>query len=55
MYDYAIFNHDRTKIERWLGVISILIAGTISQILIEIYNLTGIEAFVKGNSNARNK
>jgi hypothetical protein len=47
MHDYAIFNHDRAKIGRWLGVISILIAGTISQILIEIYNLTGIEAFAK--------
>jgi hypothetical protein len=47
MHDYAIFNHDRTKIGRWLGVLSILIAGTISQILIEMYHLTGIEAFTK--------
>lgn len=47
MHDYAVFEHNRATIGRWLGVISILISGGISQILIEIYSLTGLEAFAK--------
>ena len=47
MHDYAIFGHSRTTIGRWLGVISILLAGGISQVLITMYNLTGLEAFTK--------
>lgn len=47
MHDYAVFEHNRATIGRWLGVISILISGGISQLLIEIYSLTGLEAFAK--------
>ncbi len=47
MHDYAVFGHDRTVIGRWLGVISILSAGGISQLLALAQNLTGIEAFTK--------
>jgi len=47
MHDYAIFEHNRATIGRWLGIISILISGGISQMLIKMYNLTGWEAFTK--------
>lgn len=47
MHDYAVFGHNRATIGRWLGVISILISGGISQVLIMMYNLTGVEAFAK--------
>ena len=47
MHDYAIFGHDRSAIGRWLGVVSILIAGGISQVLIVLNDMTGIEAFGK--------
>ncbi|NUU35123.1 pancortin-3 [Pseudomonas sp. C2B4] len=33
MHDYAVFGHDRAVIGRWLGVISILGAGAISQLM----------------------
>ena len=47
MHDYAVFEHNRATIGRWLGIISILISGGISQMLIKMYNLTGWEAFTK--------
>lgn len=47
MHDYAIFEHDRAAIGRWLGVFAILISGGISQVFIISYNLTGLEAFSK--------
>lgn len=52
MHDYAIFSHDRTSIGRWLGVLSIFILSAISQIFIEIYKLTGYEAFIKASISA---
>lgn len=47
MHDYAIFGHDRAMIGRWLGVASIIIAGLISQLLLNAYAWTGIEAIGK--------
>lgn len=47
MHDYAIFGHDRAAIGRWLGVASIVVAGTISQLLANMYGWTGIEAIGK--------
>ena len=47
MHNYAIFGHDRAKIGRWLGVVSIAISGGMSQLLVHVYALTGIEAFTK--------
>ncbi len=47
MHDYAIFGHDRTVIGRWLGIISITVAGGIAQLITALQNLTGIEAFTK--------
>ena len=47
MHDYAVFEHNRATIGRWLGIVSILISGGISQMLIKMYNLTGLEAFAK--------
>jgi hypothetical protein len=47
MHDYAVFEHNRATIGRWLGVISILISGGMSQAFITVYSLTGMEAFTK--------
>lgn len=47
MHDYAVFGHNRATIGRWIGIIAILISGAISQVLISMYSLTGIEAFAK--------
>ncbi len=47
MHDYAIFGHDRAAIGRWLGVISIAVAGGASQFLAIANNLTGMDAFAK--------
>jgi len=47
VHNYAIFGHDRAKIGRWLGVVSIAISGGMSQLLVHVYALTGIEAFTK--------
>lgn len=45
MHDYAIFGHSRTSIGRWLGVISILLTGAVSSLLVWLYQTTKIEAF----------
>ena len=47
MHDYAVFGHDRATIGRWIGFISIAVAGGISQLLILTNNLSGIDAFIK--------
>lgn len=47
MHDYAVFGHDRSRIGRWLGVVSIVVAGGISQLLAWGYNLTGMDAFMR--------
>lgn len=44
MHDYAIFGHSRTSIGRWLGVISIVLTGTASSLLVWLYQATNIEA-----------
>lgn len=46
MHDYAIFGHDRTTIGRYLGIASILIAGSIiPQFLAWANSITGWETF----------
>ncbi|POZ53101.1 pancortin-3 [Methylovulum psychrotolerans] len=45
MHDYAILGHDRSVIGRWLGVISITLAGGIAQLFTWLNELTGLEAF----------
>ena len=47
MHDYAVFGHDRAAIGRWLGFISIALAGGISQLLALASNLSGVDAFAK--------
>lgn len=49
MHDYAIFNHNRISVGRWLGVISIIVSGGIAQLLSSLYSWTGIEAFTKAS------
>lgn len=49
MHDYAIFGHDRSTIGRYLGSISIILAGGISQFLAFANKLTGLEAFSKAS------
>ncbi|EIU6830913.1 pancortin-3 [Vibrio parahaemolyticus] len=48
MHDYAIFGHDRANVGRWLGFASILIAGGFNQLVIELSEVSGWEAFTKG-------
>lgn len=45
MHDYAIFGHSRASIGRWLGVISIILTGAVSSLLVWLYQATKIEAF----------
>ena len=47
MHDYAIFGHDRAAIGRWLGFLSIAVAGGIAQLLALAGNLSGVDAFAK--------
>lgn len=44
MHDYAIFNHNRASIGRWLGVIALMLSGAITQCLVYVYSLTQVEA-----------
>ena len=45
MHEYAIFGHSRVAIGRWLGVISIILTGMVSSLLVWLYELTNIQAF----------
>lgn len=47
MHDYAVFGHDRAAIGRWLGLVSIMLAGGLAQLLAWANSLTGIDAFTK--------
>ena len=47
MHDYAIFNHNRATVGRWLGVLSLSIAGGISQLLVFLNSWTGFSAFTQ--------
>ena len=47
MHEYAIFGHDRSAIGRWLGLASILAAGSIGQLLSWMYSISGWEAITK--------
>jgi len=44
MHDYAIFDHDRSQMGRFLGLGSIIISGLATQLLSLAYNSTGFEA-----------
>lgn len=48
MHDYAIFGHDRANIGRWLGILSLSIAGGISQLLMYATTITGWKIFTTG-------
>lgn len=43
MHDYAIFGHSRASIGRWLGVISVILTGAVSSLLVWLYQTTKIE------------
>lgn len=45
MHDYAIFGHSRATIGRWLGVSSVILTGSVSSLLVWLYEATNIEAF----------
>jgi len=47
MHDYAIFGHDRAAIGRWLGFVSISVAGGIAQFLAWANNLAGVDVFTR--------
>lgn len=49
MHDYAIFGHDRAGVGRWLGLVSILVAGGAAQLASLLVGITGWEAFTKGS------
>lgn len=46
MHDYAIFGHSRAAIGRWLGVLSVILTGAISSLLVWFYHATNIQAFL---------
>lgn len=47
MHDYAVFGHDRAEIGRWLGIVSIILAGGIAQVFAWANSLTGWDVFTK--------
>ena len=47
MHSYAIFDHDRSKVGRWLGVAAILLAGAAAQFFAWLQDLSGIDAFTR--------
>lgn len=47
MHDYAIFDHDRSRVGRWLGVAAVLLAGGIAQLLSYAQDASGFTAFTK--------
>lgn len=47
MHQYAVFNHNRDLIGRWLGVSSLLIAGGIAETLVWLEGLSGWQVFAK--------
>lgn len=47
MHEYAIFGHDRASIGRWLGIISLALAGGFTQLISWGYEQTGFEVFTK--------
>ncbi len=47
IHDYAVFGHDRAAIGRWLGVLSIMVTGGLSQVFAMANDLTGMDAFTK--------
>ena len=46
MHDYAIFNHSRATIGRYLGVCSFLFASTLTSFFAALFALTGSSLFV---------
>jgi len=46
MHDYAIFGHNRATIGRWLGIISIVLAGAASSLFAWLYEATSAETYV---------
>ncbi len=49
MHDYAVFNHDRTQIGRWLGVASITGAGAIANFSSLISPFTGLGSVLEAS------
>lgn len=49
MHDYAIFDHDRASVGRWLGASSIILAGGLSELGSWFYQVTGLDAFLKAS------
>jgi hypothetical protein len=45
LHDYAVFEHNRSTIGRWLGFLAILIAGGVSSLLSFAENQTGMGIF----------
>ncbi len=45
LHDYAVFNHNRSTIGRWLGVIAVLSAGGISSLFALAGERTGLQIF----------
>lgn len=45
LHDYAVFDHNRSTIGRWLGVISVLSAGAISSLFALAGERTGLQIF----------
>ncbi|MGH1440197.1 MAG: hypothetical protein ACRBBR_08820 [Cellvibrionaceae bacterium] len=46
MHDYAIFGHDRSSIGRWLGIASLLISSALSQLIIYLHSLSGLQILI---------
>ena len=45
MHDYAVFDHDRATVGRWLGFIAILFAGGLTSLTTYLQGVTGWETF----------
>jgi hypothetical protein len=53
MHDYAVFDHNRATIGRWLGVASIIITGGLTSLFVWLQVSTGFDTFAKASVEAR--
>jgi hypothetical protein len=49
MHDYAVFDHNRATIGRWLGVASIIITGGLTSLFVWLQVNTGFDIFAKAS------
>jgi hypothetical protein len=47
MHEYSIINHDRASIGKWLGIIALVLASIVSDLIGKAYSFTGFELLGK--------